>query len=132
MSLRCTAFFYCITCEAAVSLTLVQIFSSFHKKALWHFHSDEYSVSVCSTWNESLCFVSLLLPRGALHWLVVAHRQLESAVKASLSRCEAANGICKEQLVERHLCNSLPQSLGHESSGSLVMSVKKNECFVNL
>lgn len=127
--------FYYITCEAAVNWTLVQIFSSFHEQALWHFRGDEYSVSVCHTWNESFCFISLLLPRGALHWLVVAHRQLERAVAASLSRVEAANRICKEQLGKRHLRNSLPQSSGHESIGSLVMwsvKKKKDECFVNL
>lgn len=48
--------FYYITCEAAVNWTLVQIFSSFHEQALWHFRGDEYSVSVCHTWNESFLF----------------------------------------------------------------------------
>lgn len=109
--------FYYITREAIVSLTLVQIFSSFHEEVLWHFYGDQYSVDVYRTWNGSFCFISLLSHRGGLHWMVVGHCQLESVVAVPLSRCEAVNRICKEQLAERHLCNSFPPSLGHKSSG---------------
>lgn len=63
---------YYINCETVVSRTLVQGFSSFHEEALWHFHSDEYLVGIRRDWNEGFCF----LPRGVLHWLIVASQNL--------------------------------------------------------